>query len=47
MTTDVQGEIVTPDDVSGTRDERRARRIANLYASDAQFAFAPSTSANN
>src|SRR5689334_6787421 len=35
MTSDVQSEIGT--DSSGTRDERQARRIAELHASDPQF----------
>ena len=33
-------ELRTPADVSDTRDERRARRTADLYAGDSQFAAA-------
>ena len=37
MTTDVRSEIINPSGSSDTRPERRARRIAQLYASDPQF----------
>src|ERR1700677_4520118 len=37
MTTDVRSEIITPSGSSDTRPERRARRVAQLYASDPQF----------
>jgi hypothetical protein len=37
MTTDAQSEISNPPSLSGTPEERRARRIAQLYASDSQF----------
>jgi fatty acid CoA ligase FadD9 len=37
MTTDVRSEIANPSGSSDTRAERRARRIAQLYASDPQF----------
>ncbi|HEY1442046.1 MAG TPA: AMP-binding protein, partial [Mycobacterium sp.] len=37
MTIGVRGEISNPPGLSGTRAERRARRIAQLYASDPQF----------
>jgi fatty acid CoA ligase FadD9 len=37
MTTDVRSEITNPSGSSDTRAERRARRIAQLYASDPQF----------
>jgi fatty acid CoA ligase FadD9 len=37
MTTDVRSEITNPSSSSDTRAERRARRIAQLYASDPQF----------
>jgi hypothetical protein len=37
MTIGVRGEITNPPGLSGARAERRARRIEQLYASDAQF----------
>jgi fatty acid CoA ligase FadD9 len=37
MTTDVRSEVANPPGSSDTRAERRARRIAQLYASDPQF----------
>src|ERR1700747_2225668 len=37
LTTDVRSEITDPSGSSDTRAERRARRIAQLYASDPQF----------
>src|ERR1700733_14637579 len=37
MTTDVRNEITNPSGASDTRAARRARRIAQLYASDPQF----------
>src|ERR1700728_4941299 len=37
MTTDVRNEITNPSGSSDTRGERRARRVAQLYASDPQF----------
>jgi fatty acid CoA ligase FadD9 len=37
MTTGVGSEITNPPGLSGTRAERQARRIAQLYASDPQF----------
>jgi fatty acid CoA ligase FadD9 len=37
MTIDAQSEISNPPSLSGTPEERRARRIAQLYASDSQF----------
>src|SRR6204780_5672884 len=37
MTTDVRSEIINPSGSSDTRGERRARRVAQLYASDPQF----------
>jgi fatty acid CoA ligase FadD9 len=37
MTTGVESEMTDPPGLSGTRAERRATRIAHLYASDFQF----------
>jgi fatty acid CoA ligase FadD9 len=37
MSTDVRSEITNPSGSSDTRAERRARRIAQLYATDPQF----------
>jgi fatty acid CoA ligase FadD9 len=37
MSTGVRGEITDPPGLGGTRAERRARRIEQLYASDPQF----------
>src|ERR1700722_13540547 len=37
MTTDVRTEVANPPGSSGARVERRARRIAQLYASDPQL----------
>src|ERR1700761_7542439 len=37
MTTDVRNEITNPSGPTDARAERRARRIAQLYASDPQF----------
>jgi fatty acid CoA ligase FadD9 len=37
MTTSVESEMTNPPGLSGTRAERRATRIAHLYASDFQF----------
>src|SRR5271170_3540504 len=37
MTTDAHSEITNPPDLSDTQPGRRARRIAQLYASDRQF----------
>src|SRR3984885_3187726 len=37
MTTDVRTEVSNPPGSSGARAERRARRVAQLHASDLQF----------
>src|ERR1700749_3753234 len=37
MAVGVRNEITNPPGLTGTREERRARRIAQLYASDPQF----------
>ncbi|MDT5309764.1 MAG: hypothetical protein QOE48_5470, partial [Mycobacterium sp.] len=37
MTTDARNEITNPSGSSDTRADRRARRVAQLYASDPQF----------
>src|ERR1700690_3735602 len=37
MTTDVRSEVANPPGSSDSRAERRARRVAQLYASDPQF----------
>jgi fatty acid CoA ligase FadD9 len=37
MTIGVRGEITNPNGLTGTREDRRARRIEELYSSDPQF----------